>query len=580
MLPKSLDSEQTAALLAVARGDMAADLVIRGGRVVNVYSEETIVCDVVIKDGRIAYVGDDLPDVIDDSTEVIEAERSYVLPGYIEPHCHPWALYNPDTLARAVLPLGHTALVAELLNVQLILDPDDVREVYRQLQQTPMRWYWAARVTGQSAQPLDGPFSMESLESLLTEPGIVQIAEITSWPRVLRGDPQLLDRLALASRYGLRLDGHTAGATAPKVAMLAAAGFTADHEPITRDEAQERLRNGYHVFLRHSSLRPDMDELLPLILHGAGSARLSLTSDGSGPQWIQRHGMIDGLVRRIIHAGVPMERAVAMATLNPATYFRLDEHIGGLAPRRAADLQILADFNGQPPETVIVDGRVVARDGELTASWPEWNWRQYLNVPHGVDLVAVANPASYRSPTPPGSRVPAMQFVSAGIARATTVEAGDDGWPPGAVLCVLFSRDGRRRSWAWLVGFAAELDGLASSYTTSGDFLVIGRSAEDMALAAKVAFNGRGAIVVVEKGEVVAEVVLEVGNSMSSDPLDAVAEQWGAVDAVVRDAGYAFDELLFCLCFITCDFLPDLRLLPAGLLEVKTGRILVPGVCT
>ena len=117
---------------------------------------------------------------------------------------------------------------------------------------------------------------------------------------------------------------------------------------------------------------------------------------------------------------------------------------------------------------------------------------------------------------------------------------------------------------------------MASTYTTSGDFLVIGRDPESMALAASKAFR-RGGVVVVERGRVVGDVPLPIAQSMSGRSLDAVARQWNDVDAAVRRAGYAFDELLFCLFFITCDFLPDLRLIPAGLLEVKTGRIVVEG---
>ena len=572
---RSLDARQTADLIDVSLGRVPADVVIRRGRVIDVYSEETTPGDIAIKHGRIAQVGGDAAATIGDSTHVFDADNAFVLPGYIEPHCHPWALYNPDTLARAVLPLGNTALVGELLNLQLVLSTDDVKGIYRQLQNSPMRWLWAVRVAGQSAQPLDGPFSLESIEELLGEDGVVQIAEITSWPQVLAADPALLERLAMATRYGVRLDGHTAGASSPKVGALAAAGFTADHEPITAEEVQERLRNGYHVFLRHSSLRPDLDEFISLLHAGTGASRMSLTSDGSGPSWIQEHGMIDGLVRRVIREGIPKERAVALATLNPATYFRLDDSIGGLAPRRHADIQVLEDFDGRAPRGVFIGGDLVAQDGELCAEWPTWDLST-LRVEHSVDLAATSDPSSYESPVAPGSKSPAMNFVSAGIARASEVTAGADGWPPDSVLCVLFSRDGRRRAWAWLTGFAPRLEGMACTYTTSGDFLVIGRDPESMAAAASNAFR-RGGIVVVQGGEVVGDVHLPIAQSMSQEPLAAVAREWQSVEAAVRRAGYKFDELLFCLCFITCDFLPDLRLIPAGLLEVKTGRIIIPG---
>jgi len=575
LIPQALDADQLSGLVAVARGRKPAEIVITGGRVVNVYSEEVYEADVVISSGRIAYVGSQL-DAIGDSTEVIDAAGAFILPGYIEPHCHPWALYNPDSLARYVLPWGNTAYVGELLNLQLLLDPSQMLQVYRDLEQSFVRWFWAIRVAGQSRQDLLSHFPLGSIEQLLAAPGVVEIAEITAWPQVLAGDMELFERMALAKHHGLRVDGHAAGATAEKITALAAAGFTADHESIDLEEAGAKLRNGYHVILRNSSLRPDLDALIPLIKDGRGSSRLSVTSDGSGPAWIGSQGMVDGIVRRLVRAGVPIPRAVALASLNPATYFRLDEHLGGLAPGRCADLQVLSSFDGEPPEVVMVGGRVVARSGHLVESWKPWEWQRYLDISAEVDLDLVGDPASYSSPTAPYESVRTMQFISAGIARAGQATAGKSGWPDGCVLAVLFARDGRRKSWAWMANFAPGLEGLATSYTTSADYLVIGTDPVAMAMAAREAFSGAGGIAVVESGRVVASMELDIAGSMSSRPLEDVIESWERIDAAVRRGGYPFEELLFCLCFVTCDFLPDLRLVADGLLEVKTNRIIVP----
>lgn len=575
MIPRPLEPGELAHLVAVARGRAPADLVVSGGRVINVYSEEVTRADLVVADGRVAFVGDGQPAVGSD-TEVLEAEGAYVLPGYLEPHCHPWVLYNPDSFARAVVPWGNTGFVGELLNLQLVCDAPGMAEIYEALQAAPVRWWWAPRASGQSRQAIQQTFPLADLEALALLPDVTQLAEVTGWPEVLAGDEAILERLVLARRCGLRLDGHGAGATPPKVAALAAAGFTADHEATSAEEARVRLRNGYQVLLRHSSLRPDLERLVELVLDGRGVARLSLTSDGSNPAWVATEGLVDGLIRRVVAAGVPVPRAVALGSLNPATYLGLDAEVGGLAPGRWADFQVLADFDGRPPELVATAGKVLARQGKLVSPWPAWDWHRHRFRSAGVDRDLLADPDSYRSPCRPGQHVPTMRFVSAGIARAGQAVAGSDGRPEGAVLAVLFARAGSRRSWAWLADFAPGLDGLATTYTTSGGFLVIGRDAEAMAQAARAAFGEGGGIAVVEGERVVAHLPLEIAECMSARPLNEVVAAWRPVEAALRRAGYRFEELLACLCFITCDFLPDLRLVPDGLLEVKTGRILVP----
>ena len=60
-------------------------------------------------------------------------------------------------------------------------------------------------------------------------------------------------------------------------------------------------------------------------------------------------------------------RALQMATIDPATFLGLDEVLGGIAPGRAATLNVLPRVGEWRPETVYVDGEVVARDGRLVA---------------------------------------------------------------------------------------------------------------------------------------------------------------------------------------------------------------------
>ncbi|MGH3098788.1 MAG: adenine deaminase C-terminal domain-containing protein, partial [Streptosporangiales bacterium] len=362
------------------------------------------------------------------------------------------------------------------------------------------------------------------------------------------------------------------------VPALAAAGFTADHEPIDPDDVRARLRAGLHVMLRNSSLRPDLHRFVELCQDARLTAQLSLTTDGAGPAWLVRHGGIDAMVRTLVAARVPLPRAVRYASLNPATYLHLDEHLGSVTPGRCADLQILPDFAGSPPDVVLVDGQVRARAGALVDPWPRVDWTRY-SAALRVDPAVSADPASYAPRATPGETVPVMHLASAGIARRDEAVVDADGWVPDALHAVLFSADGRFRSSGWLRGFARDLDGLATTYTTSMGLLVLGRNPKAMARAAASALPagaGRGGIAIVEGDEVTARLDLDIAYTMSSRPVARVAREWQSVDAAVRRAGYGFEELLYCLCFITCDFLPDLRLVPSGLLDVKPYRIITP----
>src|SRR5207247_1960598 len=212
----------------------------------------------------------------------------------------------------------------------------------------------------------------------MDHPRAVAIGEVTRWPDAWRGEPALLRRLAL----GGRVEGHTAGASAEKIAAIAAAGFTSDHEPITAQEVLDRARQGIAVMLRESSLRPDLVGLLDALKEApALVSRLMLTADGSMPAFIRDHGFVDHLIRTALERGIAPIDAYRMATLNPATYMGRDNEVGGIAPGRYADLCLLHDLSEPRPDVVVARGRVAARDGRTVVSVPEPDWRRAFATP-------------------------------------------------------------------------------------------------------------------------------------------------------------------------------------------------------
>ncbi|HUD99265.1 MAG TPA: amidohydrolase family protein [Bryobacteraceae bacterium] len=169
----------------------------------------------------------------------------------------------------------------------------------------------------------------------------------------MRGDACVLEGIAHARALGKRADGHTAGASYEKLNAIAAAGISACHEAITAREVMDRLRVGLWTMLRHSSLRPDMPELARAITGmRADTGRLMLTVDGPAPGFIAQAAFIDEALRRAVAAGVAPVTAIQMATINPATYYHMDEEVGGIAPGRRADLVLLPDLEHFRPVRV------------------------------------------------------------------------------------------------------------------------------------------------------------------------------------------------------------------------------------
>ncbi len=573
-----------ARLVETARGDRPADLLVRGGTIANVYSGELHEGDVAVAEGRIAYLGEGGRTVGPD-TEIVDARGMIVAPGYIEAHFHPWVLYNPVSLVEGVLPLGTTTIVADNLFFFMQMGPEGFAAMADDLQGLPLLYLWMARLTSQAEFPgEDEMFALERVEPLLRRDDVIGTAEVTRWPALAAGDPDLISGIRLAKALGKIVDGHTGGASESRLQPVAAAGIDADHEAITKKEVLNRLRLGIWTMLRNSSLRPDLPELLRAVTEdGVSTQRLIMTTDGPAPEFVAEHGLVDGMLRVAVENGVPPIQALQMVTINPATLFRIDGQVGGLGIGRRADLLLLPDLTSFRPRTVITQGRVVAENGELRAPLPNIEWDSYGSRPGFAAGLDLADPALYpQKMSGPDIEVPVIHLKSAVIserrdarvrAEKGSVVLDREG---GTLHAALVDREGDWISRSLVSGFAANLDGLASTYNTTTHLLVLGRRPEAMARAAGRARQLGGGIVIMRGEEVTFELALPITGMMSGLPFAEVVEQNRALSHVMARAGYEHHDILYTLLFLTCDFLPSLRLTPLGLLDAKAAEVLIP----
>src|SRR4051794_38096778 len=518
-----------------------ARLALVGGTVADVYTGTWIEANVEIEDGRIAYVGPRVP-----RGEAVDVSGKVLVPGYIEPHTHPWCLYSPASLLEAAVPDGTTTLVYDNLFFFLAHGVAGLRRIVDACNDAPAHIKWVARLAPQSAYPDEEErFATEVVAPLLAWPEVVASGEITSWIEVVRGNPRLAAGIAAAKAAGRRVEGHNAGASYDRLAQLSAAGVSSDHEAITGQEALNRLRLGQWTMLRQSSLRPDLEAMIRDLQPVLGaSRRLMLTTDGAEPGFYARRGVIGGALRVVCEQGVDPMRALQMATLDPATFLGLDEELGGVAPGRRATLNVLPAIGEWRPELVLVDGEVVARDGKLTAPLPTIPWGD----PYPL---ATPDPNLF---APLTGVQPVARYESAVINRRHDREVTSRD-----TQAALVARDG-----SWITKGVVEnfLDtpGFATTATTSLHLLVLGTDPAAMArAAARVAELGGG--FAFDGGW---SAPLEIDGLITSGTFDDAVALDSRLSDEMRRHGYPFHAPLYSLLFASGDFLPPLRPAPLG----------------
>jgi adenine deaminase len=518
-------------------------MVLAGGTVADVYTGTWIEANVEVEDGRITYVGPREP-----SGAVIDVRGKVIVPGYIEPHTHPWCLYSPSSLLEVAVPDGTTTLVYDNLFFYLSHGVQGLRSIVDQMREAPAHIRWVARLAPQTAYEQDR-FPIDVVAPMLSWPEVVASGEITNWSGAARGE--FAAGIAAAKAARRRVEGHNAGASYNRLAELSLAGISSDHEAITGTEALNRLRLGMWTMLRNSSLRPDLANMLrdlePVI---ASSRRLMFTTDGAVPSFYAEGGMIGGALR--IAGGLDPMRALQMATIDPATYLMLDEELGGIAPGRRATFNVLPEIGEWRPERVFVDGREVARDGRLTVPTPEIDW------PAGPRLVAPPVDAF----APLTGIQPVARYESAVINRRHDSEVHE-------TQAALVARDGSWITKGVVENLLPGVAGFATTATTSLELLVLGTDPDAMArAAAKVAEMGGG--FAFDGGW---SAPLEIDGLIAAGGYDRALRIERELTEQMRAAGYPFHDPLYSLLFASGDFLPELRLTPIGVLEVKSRTV-------
>ncbi len=546
--------------VAVARGDEPADLVVRGGTVLSVFTREWLEADVAIVDGFVAGVGEY------EGHETIDAAGRFVVPGFIDAHMHIESTkLVVDELARLILPLGTTAIVADPHEIANVLGTDGVHWLHDASAGLQLEVFFMASscVPASAFESPRRPLELGDLEALMRRKRVLGLAEMMNFPGVIAGAEHELAKLGLEGAE--HVDGHAPGVLGKELQAYAAAGIRSDHEMLTVEEGRERLRAGVWLLIREASMARNLQALLPLVAE-YGPSRIAFCTDDRDPEDIADNGHVNGMVRDAVAAGIDPADAIVMASFHPALWHRLTQH-GALAPGYVADLLLLPDLEQFVPELVLKRGKRI--EEPQPAAVPEW-------VRQTVRLQPVSA-ADFAMPWD-GGRARSIGLVADQIVteslelepRVVDRHIVSDPERDLVKLAVAERHLGTGRIGLGLVsGSGLRRAALASTVAHDAhNLVVVGADDDDMAFAAQRLAELGGGIVVVDGGRVVAECPLPVAGLLSDQPLDVVVEQSRACNDAAQGLGWRGATPFLTLAFLALSVIPSLKLTDRGLVDV------------
>ncbi len=577
-------------LVAVAAGREAADLVIRGGRLVNVQSREILDgWEVAISEGRFAYVGPDASHCIGEGTEVIDAADRYLIPGLIDAHMHiESGMLTPVEFAAAVIPHGTTTMFTDPHEITNVLGLDGVRMMHDEALMQPVNIFTQMPSCAPSAPGLETTgheISPEDVAEAMSWPGIVGLGEMMNYPGVVAGDPKMLAEIAATMRAGKTVGGHYASPDrgVPFHAYVAG-GPADDHEGTREQDAIDRVRQGMRSMLRLGSAWYDVESQITAVTEkGLDPRNFVLCTDDCHSGTLVNDGHMDRVVRHAIACGCEPLVALQMATINSATHFGMERELGSIAPGRRADVILTSDLEALPIEQVFARGVLVAEAGQLGVTCPHYDWpesaRQTVRL--GRDLVAddfaVAAPAGAESVRARVIGVVENQAPTKALIRELPVLDGKV--QPHGATCRIALVERHRGTGdvtnGFVEGFGYE-GRMAIASTVAHDshhMIVVGTDAEMMARAANRLGEVGGGVTVWRDGAEQALVRLPIAGLMSDAPAREVAAAADRMGDAMAASGCTLNNAYMQHSLLALVVIPELRISDLGLVDVTRFEI-------
>jgi adenine deaminase len=500
---------------------------------------------------------------------------------------------------RGVVPTGTTGAFMDPHEIGNVLGLDGIRLLLDEAADLPLKTFCTIPSCVPAAPGFEDAGAVidsEDVRDALDWDDVVALGEMMNYPGVVAGDEEVHEKLAATYEAGLEATGHFASReTGASLDAFVAAGISSCHEAVRKEEALARLRKGMWTMLRQGSAWKDVPETIRAVTEtNVDTRHLLLVSDDTHPDTITEKGHLDRVLRVAIANGLDPVTAIQAVTLNAAEYYGVDNDLGALSPGKIADVVFLDDLSTVDVGRVMVDGDLVAADGEWLDADTLPDETDHTAAVHDAypdwarETVAIDPPTSedFAIPAPDDAATAEVTVIRAhenevGTTRETATLPVEDGAvvaADGISKAAVIERHGGDGSIGrgFVTGFGFERGAIASTVAhDSHNLLVVGTDDDAMVRAAERVVELDGGMVAVDD-DVLASVPLPVAGLMSDRPLSEVSERVSDLEDAWRVLGCDLDSPFMTMSLVALAVIPELRLTNRGLLDTVEFEFVDP----
>jgi adenine deaminase len=554
--------------IRIASGEGMADLLIKNGKIVNVFTGEIEKKDIAIFEGVIVGFGDY------QARKAIDVKGDFLCPGLIDGHVHiESSMVTISEFARAILPHGTTSVVIDPHEIANVLGSEGVRFMAESAKGVPLNVFvmLPSCVPSTHMETSGAILKATDLRSLFKKPWVIGLAEMMNFPGVIFRNPEVLKKIEMAE--GKRIDGHAPMLSGKGLYAYLTAGIRSDHECTTLKEAKEKLKNGMWIMIREGTTARNLRDLIPLV-NPKNSRRFFFVTDDRHPKELLEEGHINSMVRQAIKWGMDPILAIQMATLNAAEYFRLND-LGAIAPGYRADI-VSFDHLGQfQIKKVFKDGALVAENGKMLS--PVIQIKKSPKAKGSIRIKAPKKEAFLLRSDQPLVKVIQLipdQIVTKKIMKKIHLKDGvaHPNIKEDILKIVVVERHKATGNVGigFIQGFGLKKGAIGSSVAhDSHNLVVVGTNDRDIFKAVMAIQEMGGGLVAISDGKVSVSLPLPIAGLMSEASVPQVNLQSEALHRAVKALGCKLPDPFMTLSFMSLPVIPELKITDKGLVDVN-----------
>jgi adenine deaminase len=554
--------------IRVASGEGMADLLIKNGRVVDVFSGQIEKKDVAILGGVILGFGDY------QARETIDVKGDFLCPGLIDGHVHiESSMVTIPEFARAIVPHGTTTVITDPHEIANVLGKEGIRFMAESARGVPLNVFimLPSCVPATHMETAGATLMANDLKPLLKEPWAIGLAEMMNFPGVIFRNPEVLKKIEMAE--GKRIDGHAPMLSGKGLYAYLAAGIRSDHECTTLKEAQEKLKNGMRIMIREGTTARNLRSLIPLV-QPKNSRRFLFVTDDRHPKELLEEGHINSMIKQAIRWGMDPILAIQMATLNAAEYFRLD-NLGAIAPGYRADMVTFDHLGRFQIKKVFKDGVLIAEDGKMLSR--SIQMRKSLEAKGSIRIKPLKKDAFLLRSSNPLAKVIQLipgQIITKKVMGKILLRDGV-AYPnikEDILKIVVVERHKATGNIGigFVQGFGIKQGAIGSSVAhDSHNLVIVATNDQDIFKTAEVIQAMGGGLAVISDGKVLASLPLPIAGLMSGSSVAQVNRQLDVLHRAAKNLGCKIPDPFMTLSFLSLPVIPELKITDKGLVDVN-----------